>query len=72
MKTVWKMMTLIGSMLLGGFVGMLLGALIGGNHFENFMFNGLRGYEATGQLGAIIGALLGIIITWYCLFRKPR
>lgn len=52
--------------ILGGFVGIILGLMVGmdlgGNYFTSFEFNGVRGYEATGQLGAIIGGLIGAII----------
>ncbi len=40
-------------------VGLVVGANYGGNHATDFEFNGLRGYEATGQLGAILGFLAG-------------
>mgnify|MGYP001493464561 CR=1 FL=1 len=72
MKVFWKIIALAGIMFLGGFSGMVLGALIGGNYLENFVFINLRGYEASGQLGAIIGALLSIVIAWNILFRKTR
>jgi uncharacterized membrane protein YeaQ/YmgE (transglycosylase-associated protein family) len=44
-------------------LGMLIGALIGGNFATEFQFNGVRGYEATGQVGFIIGAALGAMIS---------
>jgi hypothetical protein len=47
-----------------GMVGMLIGALIGGNFAAGFRFNGVQGYEATGQVGFILGAALGAIISW--------
>ena len=34
---------------------------LGGNYYGDFVFNGLRGYEAVGQIGAIIGGLLGAL-----------
>ena len=72
MKTFIKIILAIGGGLLGALAGMLAGALIGGNFFEGFMFNQLRGYEATGQLGAIIGAILGAIFTWLFLDSKSH
>lgn len=45
-----------------GFIGMVIGTMIGmdigGNYFVNFTMFGVRGYEATGQLGMIIGGVL--------------
>jgi len=49
--------------LLGGFalalIGLVIGADYGGNHATGFEFNGLKGYEATGQLGAVLGLVIG-------------
>jgi hypothetical protein len=45
--------------LVSGIAGMLIGALYGGNYATNFVFMGVRGYEATGQLGMILGLVLG-------------
>lgn len=41
-------------------LGLLIGAIIGGNFMTSFKFNGVQGYEATGQIGAILGAVLGV------------
>jgi membrane protein YqaA with SNARE-associated domain len=53
----------------GGVAGWLLGALYGGNYAVNFEFAGLRGYEATGQIGAIIGFVL---IALFCGYVTGR
>ena len=49
--------------LIGGIViavvGLVVGATYGGNYATDFEFNGLRGYEATGQIGAILGFVAG-------------
>ncbi len=54
------------AVLLGGVVGIvawLLGATWGGNHANDFVFAGLRGYEATGFLAAgIVTMLVGILV----------
>ena len=42
-------------------IGLFIGINLGGNEYENFVFNGLRGYEVVGQIGAIIGGLLGAL-----------
>lgn len=44
-------------MIIGSFIGMDLG----GNAYSDFVFNGGRGYEAVGQIGAIIGGLIGAV-----------
>lgn len=45
----------------GVIIGSVLGMDLGGNYYGDFVFNGLRGYEAVGQIGAIIGGLLGMV-----------
>ncbi len=49
--------------ILGGFVlgvlGLIAGALFGGNLCNTCEFNGLRGYEGMGQLGFLLGACTG-------------
>ena len=42
-------------------IGLFTGMNLGGNDYGDFVFNGLRGYEAVGQIGAIIGGLLGAL-----------
>lgn len=49
------------SSLISAAVGLIIGALIGGNFFTGFELFGLRGYEAVGVLGLIIGFILGIV-----------
>ena len=53
-----------------GIVGMGIGAYLGGNYATSFQFNGVRGYEATGQIGFIVGAALGVIIAWKRMKKK--
>jgi hypothetical protein len=43
----------------GAALGLLVGALIGGNCAVDFQLAGLRGYEATGDVGAVVGFALG-------------
>lgn len=56
--------------LLAGVVGWIIGALIGGNYAEQFVFNGVRGYEATGQIGLILGTLVGLSSGWRLLIKR--
>jgi membrane associated rhomboid family serine protease len=63
-----KMLLLI---VLGFLFGLIAGAYIGGNFMTSFEFNGVRGYEATGQIGAFAGAVLSPVLGCY-LTRKRR
>ena len=54
-----------------GVIGLFIAMYIGGNYAEDFVFNGVRGYEATGQIGFIVGGAIGLIIgSWFLLRRK--
>ena len=55
-----------------GILGWIFGALIGGNFAEQFVFNGVQGYEATGQVGFILGALLGLVLGWRFLIKREK
>jgi len=70
MKTIWKLIIIISSGLVLGMLCMLIGAYIGGNFATNFQFIGVRGYEATGQVGFIVGAALGVFISWKRIKNK--
>lgn len=56
--------------IVSGLIGWVVGALIGGNYAEQFVFNGVRGYEATGQIGFILGALIGLLSSWQLLMKN--
>jgi len=55
-----------------GLMGWLLGAIIGGNYAEQSIFNGLRGYEATGQIGFIVGTAAGLLAGLRILFAQKQ
>ncbi len=44
---------------LGAGLGLIIGMNIGGNYFETFQLGSWTGYEATGMLGLMFGALIG-------------
>jgi len=69
-KTTLRIFAVIVSGIISGAIGMIIGALIGGNYAEQFVFNGVQGYEATGQIGFILGALTGLIAGWWFLLKK--
>jgi hypothetical protein len=62
--------------LVGGLVvaalGLILGATYGGNYATGFEFHGLRGYEATGQIGTILGFVTGGALCSYVADRLTR
>ncbi|MFA5761833.1 MAG: hypothetical protein WC877_08765 [Dehalococcoidales bacterium] len=46
-------------LIIGLVLGLIAGMNIGGNYFVDFEFGGVRGYEAVGKIGAILGTVLG-------------
>ena len=55
-----------------GILGWLIGAYLGGNFAETFIFNGVRGYEATGQLGFLAGIATGFVLGIFLLFKRSK
>ncbi|MBM7660505.1 hypothetical protein JOC85_001277 [Bacillus mesophilus] len=54
-------------------MGFFLGMNVGGNHFEDFIFNGARGYELGGQVGGLLGLTVGLsLIIVHLLLKKFR
>lgn len=54
----------VGSFILlitGAFVGFLIGTYIGGNYYPTFQLGTWTGYEATGMLGLLFGAIIGVV-----------
>jgi len=70
LKTILRVFAVILIGFVCGVIGMIVGALIGGNYAEQFVFNGVQGYEATGQVGFILAALIGLISSWRLLFKR--
>ena len=70
LKIVLRIIAVIAIGFFLGIIGLIIGASIGGNYAEQFVFNGARGYEATGQIGFIIGALIGLISGWWLLVKR--
>jgi hypothetical protein len=63
--------SMIGGIVLG-VIGMVVGAWFGGNFATQVVFNGLRGYEATSQIGFLLFSLVGAVITWRYMEKKKR
>jgi len=55
-----------------GVIGLFIAMYIGGNYAEDFVFNGVRGYEATGQIGFIIGGVIGLFTGWWFLLKRKK
>ena len=70
LKTVFRVLVTLVIGYVSGVTGWIVGALIGGNFAEQFFFNGVQGYEAAGQVGFILGALLGLILGWHYLVKR--
>jgi hypothetical protein len=55
-----------------GIIGMLVGAWFGGNFATGFVFNGVRGYEATSQIGFVLFALIGMVTCWRFMAKRKQ
>ena len=69
LKNILRISAVIVIALVFGAIGMIIGALLGGNYAEQFTFNGVQGYEATGQIGFILGISIGLISGWRFLAK---
>lgn len=77
-----KLVLRVLAVLLIGFVsaviGLIVGAIVGGTlagiveiiFGYEFVFNGRTGYEATGQIGFLLGAVIGFIVSSVYLFGR--
>lgn len=76
--TLGRILACLLAVLLGGVllavVGGLAGATYGGNYATDFEFIGVRGYEATGQIGVILGFVAGgtlaALLVWLLAKRR--
>ena len=72
MKEILRFSIVVFSALVLGLLGLLIGAYIGGNFAQGFQFLGVRGYEAASQVGFIVGAALGALISWKRMKNKCK
>jgi hypothetical protein len=74
MKKGWKILwTVIGALVVISpslILGWLIGAWFGGNYAENVRFNGVRGYEATGQIGILCGVFVLLLLGAFYYVKK--
>lgn len=72
LKSALKGAGVIASGLVFGLIGMVIGAYIGGNFAQDFTLFGVRGYEATGQLGFILGCIMGLVVSILLLRNRSK
>ncbi len=72
LKIIWRVVLVLVIGLVTGILGLLAGIVFGGNYAVQFVFNGVRGYEATGQIGLIAGALLGLFLGSWALLKGRK
>ena len=72
LKLILKGIVVLISGLLFGAMGLFSGAYIGGNYAQNFSLFGVRGYEAAGQLGFILGAIMGVVVSISFLRNRSK
>lgn len=76
MKIILSIILRVLAVLLSGVVSAVIGSIIvinlGYGFAPDFTYNGWEGYEATGPIGFILGALIGLIVSSVLLFRKRR
>ena len=66
-KTILLIIAAIIITLILGVVFLLLGMNIGGNYFTDLELFGARGYEATANLGFLLGIFLGLLLSYIFL-----
>jgi len=72
MKLSVKLLAIIATQIVCSIVGLVLGTYFGGNYAVDFTFNGVRGYEAAGQIGLIASVLIGGPLCWWIVFRSLK
>lgn len=72
LKLVIKGLVTIVSGLFFGALGLFIGAYLGGNYAQEFSLMGVRGYEAAGQVGFILGAIMGVMVSLIILQNRSN
>ena len=70
LKLLWRIIGVLATVIIAMFLGLLVGAWFGGNYAEDFQFNGVRGYEATGQVGLLCGVFVLLLLGAYYWARE--
>ena len=69
LRKILKITGLLLLVALMGALGGLLGAYLGGNWWMNFTLFGVRGYEAAGLLGVMLGLVGGVLLAWRFIYK---
>lgn len=72
-QIIWLVLRILIMLLIGavsGVVGFIVVVNLGFMLAPDFTLNGREGYEATGPIGLVIGALIGLSISGVLLFRE--
>jgi hypothetical protein len=72
LKLILRMIGVLATVVITLLLGMLVGAWFGGNYAESFQFNGVRGYEATGQIGLLCAAFVLLLLGAYYWAREKN
>jgi len=64
-KVLWRVVGIFAVAFPCLILGWLVGAWFGENYAENVHFNGVRGYEATGQIGLLCGIFVLLLLRAY-------
>jgi hypothetical protein len=68
----WKFVNVIICSLTLGILGLIFGAIIGGNFAVDYQLTNIQGYEATGKIGFVIGAIIGALLGEWKSYRKKQ
>jgi LPXTG-motif cell wall-anchored protein len=71
-KTLWTVIGALAVIFPSLILGWLAGAWFGGNYAETVRFNGVRGYEATGQIGMLFGIFVLLLLGAFYYVKKNR
>jgi hypothetical protein len=72
-QIIWLVVRILAVLLIGcvsALIGFIVVVNLGFGFAPGFTYNGWEGYEATGPIGFILGALIGLIGSSMLLFRK--
>jgi hypothetical protein len=69
MYTIYAIITSTISSIVFGVIFFVVAATYGGNYMTQFTYGPLRGYEATGIIGSLVGFALGATLGLYAIHR---
>jgi len=72
LKIALRILLILLCALLLGVIGFFIGAHIGGNYAQDFIFLGSKGYEAVGLIGFWVGVILTLITGVLLWLKKMK